>query len=68
MEKFASVFIKLTREEYDALVKLAEQKRRDPRAQAAVMIRRSLEEYGLIPWRPDSRMPIDDTPAESHGP
>jgi hypothetical protein len=27
-----------------------------------MMIRRELEEYGLMPWRPDSHMPVDDVP------
>jgi hypothetical protein len=64
MENMARFNIPLTQEEWHALTILAEQKRREPRAQAAMMIRRALEEYGLIPWRPDSHMPIDDMPAE----
>lgn len=57
MENYIRITITLSQEEKDALIKLAEQKRRDPRAQAAMMIRRVIEEYGLIPWRPGSPIP-----------
>ena len=41
--------ISLDGDERDALVRLAERERRDPRAQAALMIRRELERQGLLP-------------------
>jgi hypothetical protein len=62
MENTILITIKISEEEAKALVILAEQKRRKPKAQAAMMIRRSLQEYGLIPWRPGICMPVDDPP------
>lgn len=44
----AKVMIKLAKDESDALLSLAKQERRDPRAQAAVIIRRELERLGLL--------------------
>ena len=41
--------ISLDGDERVALVRLAERERRDPRAQAALMIRRELERQGLLP-------------------
>jgi hypothetical protein len=41
--------ISLDGDERVALVRLAERERRDPRAQAALMIRRELEREGLLP-------------------
>jgi len=52
MENMARFNISLTQEEWHALTILAEQKRRNPKDQAAMMIRQGLEEYGLIPWIP----------------
>lgn len=40
--------VSLRQEEREALLALAEQERRDPRQQAAVLIRQELERYGLI--------------------
>jgi hypothetical protein len=41
--------VTLHQEEVAALGALAEQERRDPRDQAAVLIRRGLEQRGLLP-------------------
>lgn len=57
-----NISIAISQDEMEALIKLAERQRRDPKDQAAMMVRRGLEEYGLMPWRPDSHMPIDDVP------
>ncbi len=43
------VTVTLKSAERDALCKLAENERRDPRAQAAVIIVRELERRGLLP-------------------
>lgn len=45
----ARVTITLEAKERDALCVLAERERRDPRAQAALIIRRELERAGLLP-------------------
>lgn len=42
------VKVALKRDELDALFALSEKERRDPRAQAAMLIRQSLERLGLI--------------------
>lgn len=44
----ARVMINLEEEERDALVLLAQREKRDPRRQAAMIIRRTLEEHGLL--------------------
>ena len=62
MDDIVHITISLKREEIRALCILAEQRRRDPKDQAALMIRRSLEEYGLSPWSPGSHLPIDEPP------
>lgn len=49
---FTRIMIPLDAEERFALVELAKQERRDPRNQAAVMIRRELERQGLLPPEP----------------
>ncbi len=59
------ITITISQEEEEALIKLARRQRRDPKDQAAFLIRRELEVYGMIPWRSDSHMPIDDTPPEA---
>jgi len=41
--------VTLGSEEAEALRALAEEERRDPRAQAALLIRRGLERVGLLP-------------------
>lgn len=41
--------VSLQQDERDALIVLAEHERRDPRAQAAMLIRRELERRGLLP-------------------
>ncbi len=40
--------VTLLREERSALAQLAERERREPRAQAAVLIRQALEKLGLL--------------------
>ena len=40
--------VMLRTEEHEALLTLAERERRDPRSQAAVLIRRELERCGLL--------------------
>lgn len=40
--------VPLDREERQALIKLADTERRDPRLQAALIIRRELERLGLV--------------------
>lgn len=44
----ARITVSLLRAEKAALMQLAERERRDPRAQAAMLIRRELERLGLI--------------------
>ena len=44
----ARITVSLMRSEKSALMQLAERERRDPRAQAAILIRRELERLGLI--------------------
>lgn len=44
--------INLRASERDALVRLAKEQRRDPRDQAAVIIRTELERRGLLPFNP----------------
>ncbi len=48
----ARVTVTLLIVERDALVKLSERECRDPRAQAALIIRRELERLGLLPADP----------------
>ena len=43
------MYLRLSGDEKDALVKLSERERRDPRAQAALLIRQRLEDLGLLP-------------------
>ncbi len=47
------VTITLQDDEKNALLVLAEQEKRDPRRQAALIIRRDLERRGLLPEQPD---------------
>ena len=47
-EKMPKLVIFLNRKEEDALVKLAEREFRDPRSQAAYIIREALKNLGLI--------------------
>jgi hypothetical protein len=63
-ENAIHITIMISQEEMEALIKLSERQRRDPKDQAAILIRRELEEYGLMPWKPDSHMPVDDIPDE----
>jgi len=46
------VYVPLNSEERQALIKLASIKRRDPRVQAAYLIRQSLERLNLLPPAP----------------
>ena len=57
------ITITLQSDETEALGVLAEQERRDPRAQAALLIRRELERFGLL--QPLSRIHIADA-SEQH--
>ena len=45
----ARIMVTLGSDETEALRALAEEERRDPRAQAALLIRRGLERVGLLP-------------------
>jgi len=45
----ARITVTLGPDETEALRALAEEERRDPRAQAALLIRRGLERVGLLP-------------------
>ncbi len=45
----ARIIVPLFPDEREALIKLAERERRDPRDQAALFIRRELEQAGLLP-------------------
>jgi hypothetical protein len=49
--------VTLEQEERDALLVLAQQERRDPRDQAAMLIRRELERMGLLPLAPRTEAP-----------
>jgi hypothetical protein len=51
--------VTLTQEEKAALVTLGKMQRRDPREEAAVLIRRGLTEYGLIALDPLINLPLD---------
>jgi hypothetical protein len=51
----ARVTVTLKISERDALVILAEQERRDPRAQTALLIRGELERRGLLPVNADAK-------------
>lgn len=42
------ITVTLQREERSALARLAEQERRDPRAQAAMLVREALERLGFL--------------------
>lgn len=42
------VIIRLTIEERDALVFMAKRERRDPRVQCAILVRRALEQAGVL--------------------
>lgn len=47
----AKVFLTLTDDERQALINLAQQEKRYPRDQAALLLRRALEDAGyLVPW------------------
>jgi len=46
------LFVPLQRKEFEALFKLAENELRDPRQQAAVLVRQGLEQRGLLPKDP----------------
>jgi len=48
----SKLFVPLQRKEFEALFRLAESELRDPRQQAAVLIRRELEQRGLLPKDP----------------
>ena len=48
----ARIFITLKPQERDALRMLAEREFRDPRAQAALIVRHELEKSGLLPADP----------------
>ena len=50
------ITVTLQQDEREALVKLAQRERRDPRAQAAVILRRELERRGLLP--PDQQAQV----------
>lgn len=50
----ARVIINLRADEKDALLELADREFRDPRAQAALIIRTELERRGLLPVVPTS--------------
>jgi hypothetical protein len=56
--------LKLT--ERDALVRLADREFRDPRAQAAVIIRRELERVGLLTEAASSTAPVEPGVASGH--
>lgn len=58
-----AIYTPLLPYEYAALSKLAQQERRDPRAQAAFIIRRELERLGLL----DPPAPLADARAEAEG-
>lgn len=64
VENDTPIVIILSQEELDGLIILAKNKRRDIQNEAAMLIRRCLEEYGLIPWRPNSHMPVDEMPVK----
>ena len=55
----ARVTVTLKISERDALVTLAEREKRDPRAQAALIIREALERRGLLPVNADAPMQRD---------
>jgi len=59
----ARVTITLRSNELEALVTLAQRERREPRAQAAVIIKRELEKCGLLPTdRPPTATPTPPQP------
>lgn len=58
MAETVRIMVTLTQEEKSALVTLGKMQRRDPREEAAVLIRRGLTEYGLIAWDPPQILPL----------
>lgn len=48
------IYVPLDASERQALARLGELERRDPRAQAALLIRQQLERLGLLPLSPAS--------------
>jgi hypothetical protein len=52
VSKMQRVYVPLSNNERNALVKLAEIEHRDPRQQAALLIRQSLEKLRLLPPTP----------------
>ena len=49
----AKIIVYLREQEHDALYRLAEKEYRQPKAQAALMIRRELERLGVLEVTPD---------------
>lgn len=60
----AQIVVKLKPSERNALRQLAERERRDPRQQAALIIRRELESVGLLPTQ-TTPTPTDTAKAAS---
>lgn len=60
------ITVTLLRDEREALSTLAQRERRDPRAQAALIIRQELIDRGLLPS--DIPQPITTSPAHSRQP
>jgi hypothetical protein len=55
----ARVIVTLKADELDALIELAERERRDPRSEAALLLREKLIECGCLP--PDMSTPTTST-------
>lgn len=53
------IFVPITPEESIALVRLSECERRDPRQQAALLIRQQLERLGLLQPAPEQEVKSD---------
>lgn len=51
------VTITLSEEERNALIALGQRERRDPRDQAALIIRHELERFGMLPTTPVDQRP-----------
>ncbi len=60
------MYLPLSNDERDALVQLAEREKRDPRQQAALLIRQALERLGLLRPAPTTSNPIQETQNERY--
>ncbi len=63
----ARITVSLEPQERDALFEMAQRERRDPRAQAALLIRNGLEQARLLPTDTPTPVTSAQVPVVSHG-